>query len=191
MDPSTILFAIAGLAALSFIAGRQRAILVAARGSVKRLNSLPGYYGAYLSLWCALPLLVLLLVWIFIEPAYIRSEVLRSLPAEVASMPADQLGLVYNDIRNFVDGNIVSAQPNEALAAAADVYRATEARSRQILVTMLVVLGLIAFVFAWRRIGPKFRARNGVEKTVDRVLAAGDTRDFESVLRHVLREMAR
>jgi len=32
---------------------------------------------------------------------------------------------------------------------------------------------------------------HGVEKTVDRVLAAGDTRDFESVLRHVLREMAR
>jgi phosphate transport system permease protein len=172
VDPSTILFAIAGLAALSFIAGRQRAILVAARGSVKRLHSLPGYYGAYLSLWCALPLLVLLVVWIFIEPAYIRSEVLQSLPADTASVPADQLGLIYNDIRNLVDGNIVAGEPNEALVAAADVYRATEARSRQILAATLIVLGLIAFVFAWRRIGPTFRARNGVEKTIEYLLIA-------------------
>jgi phosphate transport system permease protein len=172
VDPSTILFAIAGLAVLSFIAGRQRAILVAARGSVKKLHSLPGYYGAYLSLWCVLPLLLILLVWIFIEPAYIRSEVLQGLPAELASVPADQLGLVYNDIRNLVDGNIVSGQPNEALVAAADVYRATEARSRQILAATLAVLALIAFVFAWRRIGPKFRARNGVEKTVEYLLIA-------------------
>jgi phosphate transport system permease protein len=157
---------------LSFIAGRQRAILVAARGSVKRLHSLPGYYGAYLSLWCALPLLVLLVVWIFIEPAYIRSEVLQSLPADTASVPADQLGLIYNDIRNLVDGNIVAGEPNEALVAAADVYRATETRSRQILAATLIVLGLIAFVFAWRRIGPTFRARNGVEKTIEYLLIA-------------------
>jgi phosphate transport system permease protein len=157
---------------LSFIAGRQRAILVAARGSVKRLHSLPGYYGAYLSLWCALPLLVLLVVWIFVEPAYIRSEVLQSLSADTASVPADQLGLIYNDIRNLVDGNIVAGEPNEALVAAANVYRATEARSRQILAATLIVLGLIAFVFAWRRIGPTFRARNGVEKTIEYLLIA-------------------
>jgi phosphate transport system permease protein len=160
------------LAALSFIAGRQRAILVAARGSVEKLHSLPGYYGAYLSLWCALPLLILLVVWIFVEPAVVRSGVLNSLPAEVGSLPADQLGLIYNDIRNFVDGNIVAGEPDAQLVAAAEVYRATESRSRQILAATLGVLGLIAFVFAWRRIGPKFRARNGVEKTVEYLLIA-------------------
>jgi phosphate transport system permease protein len=58
------------------------------------------------------------------------------------------------------------------MAAAADVYRVTEQRSRQTLAAMLVVLGLIAFVFAWRRIGPKFRARNGVEKTIEYLLIA-------------------
>jgi phosphate transport system permease protein len=172
VQPSTILFAIAGLAALSFVAGRQRAILVAARGSVEKLHSLPGYYGAYLSLWCALPLLILLVVWIFIEPALVRSEVLRSLPAEMAAVPADQLGLIYNDIRNFVDGNIVAGEPDAAMVAAADIYRSTVARSRQILVASLFVLGLIGFVVAWRRIVPRFRARNGVEKTIEYLLIA-------------------
>jgi phosphate transport system permease protein len=172
VDPSTILLAIAALAALSYIAGRQRAILVGGRRSVDKLHSLPGYYGAYLSLWCALPLLVLLVIWIFIEPAYIRAEVLKSLPAETLSMSADQLGLVYNDIRNLVDGNIVTGEPSAPLTAAADTYRSTQARSRQILAATLFVLGLIAFVFAWRRIGPTFRARIGVEKAIEGLLIA-------------------
>ena len=170
MEPSTILFAIAGLAALSFFAGRQRAILVAARGPIKKLHSLPGYYGAYLSLWCALPLVLLLAVWIFIEPVFVRSEVLQSLPEALAAVPADQLGLIYNDIRNIVDGNIVVGEPDAALLAAADVYRETQSRGRQILAASLLVLGLIAFIFAWRRIGPKFQARNGVEKTIEYLL---------------------
>jgi Holliday junction resolvasome RuvABC DNA-binding subunit len=33
--------------------------------------------------------------------------------------------------------------------------------------------------------------RNAVEKTVDKVLKAGEADDFESVLRAVLRELAR
>jgi phosphate transport system permease protein len=172
VEPSTILFVIAGLAAVSFVAGRQRAILVAARGSAFRFHSLPGYYGAYLALWCALPLLLLLAAWIFIEPAYLRSAVLSSLPPELAGVGADQLGLVYNDIRNIVEGNIVAGEPGPAVLAAADVYRDVQAQSRTILAASLLVLGIVLFVFAWRRIAPKFRARNRVEKTIEYLLVA-------------------
>jgi phosphate transport system permease protein len=97
---------------------------------------------------------------------------LQSLPADLLAVPADQLGLIYNDIRNIVDGNIVAAEPSPELLRAADVYREAEARGRQILTACLCVLGLIAFVLAWRRIGPKFRARNGVEKTIEYLLVA-------------------
>jgi phosphate transport system permease protein len=172
VDLSTILFAIAGLAVVSFVVGRQRAILVAARGSALRLNSLPGYYGAYLSLWCALPLILLLAAWIFMEPAFVRSQVLASLPSEVADVSSDELGLIYNDIRNIVEGNIVAVEPGPAVIAAADVYRDVQSRSRQILAAMLAVLGVIVFVLAWRRIGPQFRARNRVEKTIEYLLVA-------------------
>jgi phosphate transport system permease protein len=172
VDLSTILFAIAGLSIIGFVVGRQRAILVAARGSALRLNSLPGYYGAYLSLWCALPLILLLAAWTFMEPAFVRSQVLASLPPEVADVSSDELGLIYNDIRNLVEGNIVAAEPRPAVIAAADVYRDVQSRSRQILVAMLAVLGVIVFVLAWRRIGPQFRARNRVEKTIEYLLVA-------------------
>lgn len=173
MEPSTILIAVAALAAVGFIAGRQRVYLAASQGrAAVRFHSLPGYHGAYLALWLALPLLLLLALWIFIEPAYMRSQVLASLPPELAELSADELGLVYNDIRNVVEGNIVSGEPTPALLEAADVYRDVQASSRRILVASLVVIALITFVQAWRRIGPAFRARNRVEKTIEYLLIA-------------------
>jgi phosphate transport system permease protein len=157
------------------VAGRQRAILVGARGGKFKLHSLPGYHGAYLALWCGLPLLLLFAAWLALEPTYIRTEVVASLPPEIVSQGADQLGLTYNDIRNLVNGNIVAGQPSDAIVAAAEVYRQAQAQSRGILTGVLIVMAVMLFVFAWRRIAPKFRARNRVEKTVTRllVLASG------------------
>jgi phosphate transport system permease protein len=170
VEPSTIIFAIAGLAVVGFVVGRQRAILVSSRGPAFRFHSLPGYYGAYISLWCALPLLLLLAGWIFLEPAFLRSQVLSSLPAELLEVSSDELGLTYNDIRNIVEGNIVAGEPDAAMVAAADVYRQAQSQSRQMLVAILAVLGAIVFVLAWRRIAPDFRARNRVEKTIEYLL---------------------
>jgi phosphate transport system permease protein len=172
VEPSAILFVIGGLAALSFVAGRQRAILVGARAGVLKFHSLPGYYGAYLALWCVLPLIALFALWLIIEPAFLRAEVFQSLPPDLASLPKDQLGLVYNDIRNLVAGNVVSSEPSAAMLAAADVYRSSQAESRRLLAIALSLLAVGTFAFAWRRIGPEFRARNRVEKTFEYMLIA-------------------
>jgi len=173
VDPSTILFAIIGLAACGFVAGRQRAILVAARGAGGlRFHSLPGYYGAYVALWCALPLILLFASWLIFEPAYLRAQVIASLPEELASLPADQLGLIYNDIQNYVEGNIVAAEPDTTMLAAAGVYDEARAGSRRLLTAGLIVLAFAVFAFAWRRIAPEFRARNRVEKTIEYLFVA-------------------
>ncbi|MGW8369109.1 MAG: phosphate ABC transporter permease subunit PstC, partial [Gammaproteobacteria bacterium] len=87
-------------------------------------------------------------------------------------LSGDQLGLVYNDIRNLVEGNIVSNEPSQAVAAAAEVYRATQARSRLLLTASLIVVAIAVFVWAWRRIDPAFRARNRVERTIEYLLIA-------------------
>jgi phosphate transport system permease protein len=168
--PSAILFAIAGLTAVGYIAGRSRAILVAARDGAQKFHSLPGYYGGYLALWCALPMLLLLAVWLGFEPSYLRSAVVASLPAELQSLPQDELGLIYNDLRNLVDGNIVSGQPSAAMFAAAEVYRTLQQQSRRMLTAVLAVLAVALFAFAWRRIRPQFRARNRVENAIEYLL---------------------
>lgn len=171
MEPSTILFAITGLAACAYVAGRQRAILIGARADQK-CHSLPGYHGAYLALWCGLPLILLFAAWQVFEPSYLRAQVYASLPPEVADTSADTLGLVYNDIRNLVEGNIVSGEPSETVLAGAEAYREAQAGSRRILSAGLLVLGILVFVYAWRRIAPAFRARNRVEKSVEYLLVA-------------------
>jgi phosphate transport system permease protein len=170
---STILFAIAGLAACTYIAGRQRAILVGAHSSrITAFHSLPGYHGAYVAFWCALPLLLVFAAWISLEPAFLKARVLASLAPEFAAAGADQLGLTYNEIRNLVAGNFVAGQPDAALLAAADLYRDVQAGSRRLLAVALGVLALGGFVFAWRRISPTFRARNRVEKSIEYMLVA-------------------
>jgi phosphate transport system permease protein len=172
VDLSTTLFAIAGLAALSYIAGRQRAILVGARAGVPRFHSLPGYHGAYLAFWCALPLLLVFAAWLVFEPSFLRARVLATLPPELAALSGDQLSLTYNEIRNFVDGNSVGEEPSAAISAAVAAYGEALDGSRRLLVIALGVLGIALFVFAWRRIAPAFRARNSVEKSIEYMFVA-------------------
>jgi len=172
VEPSTILFVIAGLAVCSYVAGRQRAILVGAREGVRHFHSLPGYHGLYLALWCALPALGLLTAWVILEPAYLREAVVASLPPDLANLPGPDLSLVYNDIRNLVAGNVVSGEPSAAVVAAADVYRNARALSRMLLVAGLALCVIFAFVVAWRRIKPEFRARIRVEKSIELLFVA-------------------
>ena len=172
MELSTIFFAIAGLAALSYIAGRQRAILVGARDSAPKFHSLPGYHGAYLAFWCVLPLLLVFAAWVVLEPGFLRASVLAALPPEFAAAPGDQLSLIYNDIRNYVDGNVIASNASAAVVAAAEVYRDALAESRRFLVILLVGLAALLFLFAWRRMVPAFRARNSVEKAIEYLFIA-------------------
>ena len=74
-------------------------------------HSLPGYYGSYVAIWCALPALALYCLWQLVEPGFIRMQVLATLPAATLELPEAELGLVYNDIRNLVEGNLVSGEP--------------------------------------------------------------------------------
>jgi phosphate transport system permease protein len=168
---STVLAAIVGLALVGFFLGRQRAVLGVA-GGIPRYHSLPGYYGGYVALWCALPLLILFSLWHMLEPAYLRTAVLGSLPADMQTLPAEQLGLIYNDIRNLVDGNVVSREPTKAVVAAADTYRRLEAASGNLLAGTLLALGLGGLWFSVRRVRPDFRARNRVEQAIEYLLIA-------------------
>jgi phosphate transport system permease protein len=106
---STLLLALLGLALIAYYAGRQRAVAAAIAADPRTFHSLPGYHGGYVALWCTLPALLLLGLWQLFEPMWLRSHVLGSLPEALRSLPDDQLGLIYNDIRNLVEGNVVSS----------------------------------------------------------------------------------
>ena len=170
MASSTLLFVVVGLALLGYYVGRQRAVGAAIAAGPRSFHSLPGYHGGYVALWCALPALTLLVLWQVLEPAWLRSSVLDSLPEAMQALPADQLGLVYNDIRNTVEGNLDAASPE--VAAAADRYTELRATSRNFATGAVVVLGILVLVWAYRRVRPDFRARNRVERAIELLLIA-------------------
>ena len=170
MDPSTTLFAVVALAAVGYYLGRRRALPAGSGRLATRFHSLPGYYGAYVALWCGLPLLILLGIWLAAEPAILRADALASLPQDIQSLPDDELNLVFNDIRRLAQGDIVPTDPNAAISAAADRYLSSRARSRTLLTFGLGALGLLALMLALRRITPEFRARNRVERAVEYLL---------------------
>jgi phosphate transport system permease protein len=118
---------------------------------------------------------VVLALWQVLEPVWLRSEVVESLPETVRALPADQLGLVYNDIRNVVEGNAVSSEPSPDIIAAANRYSALRTYSRSVLGAAVLVLGFVAIGWAYRRVRADFRARNRVEKTIEYLLIAASS----------------
>ena len=152
--------------------GRQRAVRTAVAAGPRSFHSLPGYHGGYVALWCALPALTLLVLWQMFEPAWLRSAVLDSLPETMQALPEDQLGLVYNEIRNQVEGNFVAGEPSPAVAEAAARYTELRAASRNLAAGAVVVLGVLVLAWAYRRVRPEFRARNRVEKAIEMLLIA-------------------
>jgi phosphate transport system permease protein len=167
---STLLILIVGLTGLAYYLGRHRAIANALSAGPRATHSLPGYHGGYVALWCALPAVVLLSLWHTFEPMWLRSAVLADLPEEIRALPQEQLGLIYNDIRNLVEGNIVSSNPGEEIRAAAEEYASLRQTSRTLSSAAVLVLGLATLAWAFRRVRPAFRARNRVEHAIEYLL---------------------
>ncbi|GHC17895.1 MULTISPECIES: phosphate ABC transporter permease subunit PstC [Gemmobacter] len=102
MSIGLITLIVLGLAVLGFILGRQRA-LSAVGGDPRTLHSLPGYYGWSVFLFTAVPALLLLVTWAFVQPTALNSHVAGMIPAaDVASYGSTQL--VMADVRRIADG---------------------------------------------------------------------------------------
>jgi phosphate transport system permease protein len=169
---STVLIAITGLAVLGYFIGRQRAVSSASKVPARTFHSLPGYYGGYVALWSVLPALLMFALWSAIEPFILRVQILETLPAELRSLPTEQLGLIYNDIRNLVEGNVVSTTLDDGVRAAAERYTELRGTGRSILIATILIVGIAGLGLAFRRIRPAFRARISVERTIERLLIA-------------------
>jgi phosphate transport system permease protein len=172
---STVLIALAGLAMFGYFLGRQRAAIGSLSVPAGGMHSLPGYHGGYVALWCAIPALALLVVWLIAEPVILRSEALSALPEQRLAVSDQELGLIFNDIQNLVEGNIVSGEPDDDMLAAAERYSEVRGISRALLTASVLIMGIIALTWALRRVKPAFRARNRVEITIEYLLVGAST----------------
>jgi phosphate transport system permease protein len=160
-----LLIALGAIAAIGYFFARRKLLVAAGRNTV-RPHSMPGYHGWYVSLWCALPSLVILLAWLIFEERILEALLVSYLGPELLAQSADSLSLLLNDIRNLAAGDALSRAVDPALEAAAERYEGLRATARAAMLGGGLALGVAGFAWSWRRVQPAFRARHGVERVI-------------------------
>ena len=176
MQSTTLILLLVAMAAASFFMGRRRSLaIVGGPTHSTALHSLPGYYGYLTMIWCLLPGLGLMLLWILLEPRVIVALVVESLPAAQRDLSPGELNLLVNNIQNLAAGDVVSGEIDSALSNAAERYNEYIDSSRRLLATLTLGLAGIGGAIALRRIRPDLRARNRVEQILLYLLIAASS----------------
>ncbi|CAM4220978.1 phosphate ABC transporter permease subunit PstC [Palleronia rufa] len=97
-----ILLILAGLAIAGVVLGRRRA-LASAGGDPTALHSRPNYHGASVALAALIPSLLLLAVWLFVQPVLIDARVTGQIP-ESAVPDGGTRDLLMGDVERLADG---------------------------------------------------------------------------------------
>jgi phosphate transport system permease protein len=121
MSAGFTLLIVLALGAVGYILGRAKAMSKAG-GDSRRLHSLPGFYGQSVFLFTAVPALLLMVLWLLIQPLYIQRHVETLIePGDIAD--GSSMSLVMADVRrisNGIDTVIASGKMSEADVAGLD-----------------------------------------------------------------------
>lgn len=171
---TVLIVTLLALSSLAYTFGRRK-IVSAAGSEYRSLHSLPGYYGTFTALWCLLPALLVVGLWTALEDSIITTLVTNDLPASYQDSPQSELGLVVNDIRNQVSGNVVSHELNSDLQAAVAHYKSLQQISSAAMWVVGLSAAILGGLLAWRRVAPSFWARNRVESIFKFLLIASSS----------------
>ncbi|MCG7960724.1 MAG: phosphate ABC transporter permease family protein, partial [Candidatus Thiodiazotropha taylori] len=174
MHTSTLIILLLGLMSLAYYFGRKRSLSIVG-GKIRDLHSLPSYYGLQTAMWCGIPALILLSLWISFEETVVTGIVVESLPQELQSLPPERLDLVLNDVRNLSKGDIVSSTVDQTMQQAADHYSSLMDISHMALFVVALSVAILAGLWARRTITREQRARNRVEKAINFFLLSSST----------------
>ena len=129
MSLSVILLVLLALAVVGYVLGRGRA-LGSAGGDMQKLHSLPSYYGWNAALMVLIPSLLVLVVWLIVQPIVINGQV-SSMISE-ASIGKSSLDLVMSDVKRVADGLDAAVEAGAMTAEQAGSIRTefTDVRDR-------------------------------------------------------------
>ena len=178
------------LAAIGYIVGRSRAVAQVS-GDIRKLHSLPPFYGRITALLTAVPAFLLIIVWLLAEPLVLENRAVSLI--DPGQIPQGQSAdLVMSDVRRVVAGldvleargqdigpllsnpaNLKSAlnlagvvlqtEPTTSTLAATQALRSAKQTSRLAMVIASLALAVAGLGFGLTRIKPEFRARNATE----------------------------
>jgi phosphate transport system permease protein len=154
------------LGTTSFVLGRKRA-LAAVGGNTTALRSRPGHYGWFAALWCGLPGMAIILLWLLVAPDLLDKLTLAALSPGTAGTNPAQVHLFLNDVHNIADGNLSGRAGDPVLIAAARHYAQMRDTGLSLMLALGVILSLSGALTALRAITPRFSARARVERIIN------------------------
>jgi phosphate transport system permease protein len=173
MSYAAILLLIAARAVLGYWLGKYRALAVVGGGKgIRKLHSLPSYYGLMTALWAALPCLLVLVVWGAFQEHIIASMVRSHLADQVLAADHARIGLFMNDVQNVLAGSVPVESASGPVRAAAVEYGHLQAIAARARAGLVLALGVVGLWLVRRRITAALRARNAVESLVEKALLA-------------------
>jgi phosphate transport system permease protein len=171
MNTSMLLVVALLLMGMAFVVGRRRSIsFSAAIGGQRNLNSLPFYYGTLTALWCGIPSVLLLIMWITFDGYIIQQIIISELPLALQQLPSGDLGLLLNTISNVAISTNSGLSGDPHIIAAAERLNGLRDISAKALTVVFVLVALLLTLISWMRIDPELRARVQVEKVFKFIL---------------------
>lgn len=173
MQATNILILLIGFGTVAFYLGRGRSLAIAGPlGGIRKLHSLPSYYGMHVALWCALPSLAILGLWIIFDGPIINSLVIGSVAADIIPIDTASYNLLLNKVSNLADGILPRTGRSDSLLDAADHMQSLQLISQWALTALSFVLSTMGLFWGWSKISAEFRARPVVERVIQNLLFA-------------------
>ncbi len=171
MSPLLLITFILVLSTFAYWWGRKRAFALSERPSASKMHSRPGYYGMLTALWCAIPSLLIVIVWQLAAEPLLTNLAMKSVVATKGHLSPDQLNLLVNDMRNLVSGSMPAREIDPLLQASADRYISMHRISNMASSVVALAAALVAAYLVHARISPALRARNHVERAIEMILS--------------------
>jgi phosphate transport system permease protein len=191
MSLGLLLLVLLALTVMGYILGQSRAV-ASAGGDIRKLHSLPAFYGRITAIGVLIPAVALMAVWLLVEGTVIQRTILSHIaPEDIASgstaqlMVADVTRLANGfetlegqgiDIRALATdpvalktalnnaGIAMGKDPDPTMIAAAQAVEITHVQSRLGLSIAVIALAVAGFIFGYLRVKPEFRARIATER---------------------------
>ncbi len=180
-----------GLAATGYVIGRRRAVATV-DGDIRKLHSLPGFYGMFTALLTAVPAFLLIKIWVLVQPMVIENRALSLIVASEIPQGSSAT-LVMADVRRVaaglstlsaqgVDvkpllantailktalndaGVVLETEPTPSTLAASVAALELGAWSNTLMTIAALGLALAGLALGLSRINADFRARNATEQ---------------------------
>ncbi|WP_426032070.1 phosphate ABC transporter permease subunit PstC [Cypionkella sp. TWP1-2-1b2] len=182
---------ILALAVAGYVIGRRKAV-GQVEGDIRKLHSLPPFYGRITALLTAVPAFFLIAAWLLAQPLFLENKAISLInPAELPAGKSAEL--VMADVRrvaaglNMLEargddvgpllasptalkialngaGVVLETEPTSSTLAATAALRDAGETSRLAMAGAALLLALAGLAFGLSRINPEYRARNATEQ---------------------------